>query len=55
MTDGVTERQPEPVRPRVILLGSDELSRELAVALRHLGAIVVGYLPERFRFLDEQR
>ncbi|SPM38960.1 Formate-dependent phosphoribosylglycinamide formyltransferase (GAR transformylase), partial [Mycobacterium numidiamassiliense] len=29
------------VRPRVILLGSDELSRELAVALRHLGAEVI--------------
>jgi phosphoribosylglycinamide formyltransferase 2 len=37
----VTEGQPEPVRPRVILLGSDELSRELAVALRHLGAEVI--------------
>lgn len=37
----MTEGQPEPVRPRVILLGSDELSRELAVALRHLGAEVI--------------
>ena len=41
MTDGVTAGQPEPVRPRVILLGSDELSRELAIALRHLGAEVI--------------
>ncbi|WP_245830133.1 formate-dependent phosphoribosylglycinamide formyltransferase [Mycobacterium numidiamassiliense] len=37
----MTQGQPEPVRPRVILLGSDELSRELAVALRHLGAEVI--------------
>jgi phosphoribosylglycinamide formyltransferase 2 len=29
------------VRPKVMLLGSGELSRELAVALRHLGAQVV--------------
>jgi phosphoribosylglycinamide formyltransferase 2 len=29
------------VRPRVILLGSGELSRELAIALRHLGAGVI--------------
>ncbi len=28
-------------RPRVILLGSGELSRELAIALRHLGAEVI--------------
>jgi phosphoribosylglycinamide formyltransferase 2 len=41
VTDGVTQGQPEPVRPRVILLGSDELSRELAIALRHLGAEVI--------------
>jgi phosphoribosylglycinamide formyltransferase 2 len=41
VTDGVTAGQPEPVRPRVILLGSDELSRELAIALRHLGAEVI--------------
>jgi phosphoribosylglycinamide formyltransferase 2 len=41
VTDGVIADQPEPVRPRVILLGSDELSRELAIALRHLGAEVI--------------
>jgi phosphoribosylglycinamide formyltransferase 2 len=29
------------VRPRVMLLGSDELSRELAIALRRLGAEVI--------------
>ncbi len=29
------------VRPRVVLLGSDELSRELAIALRRLGARVI--------------
>jgi phosphoribosylglycinamide formyltransferase 2 len=29
------------VRPRVILLGSSELSRELTIALRHLGAEVI--------------
>src|ERR1700747_3294513 len=29
------------VRPKVMLLGSGELSRELAVALRHLGAQVI--------------
>src|ERR1700739_1978230 len=28
-------------RPRVMLLGSGELSRELAIALRHLGAKVI--------------
>ncbi|OBI44775.1 formate-dependent phosphoribosylglycinamide formyltransferase [Mycobacterium sp. E796] len=32
---------PEDRRPTVLLLGSGELSRELAVALRHLGARVV--------------
>lgn len=37
MTDGLTERQHEP---RVLLLGSGELSRELAIALRRLGAEV---------------
>ncbi|BBZ49767.1 formate-dependent phosphoribosylglycinamide formyltransferase [Mycobacterium heidelbergense] len=52
MTDGLTEGQDDKttaravppqadVRPRVLLLGSDELSRELAVALRHLGAQVI--------------
>ena len=41
MTDGVIADQTEPVRPRVILLGSDELSRELAIALRHLGAEII--------------
>jgi phosphoribosylglycinamide formyltransferase 2 len=46
VTDGLTEGQPEPagphaVRPRVILLGSGELSRELVVALQHLGAEVI--------------
>jgi phosphoribosylglycinamide formyltransferase 2 len=38
------EPQPEtppPTRTRVLLLGSGELSRELAVALRHLGAQVI--------------
>ena len=29
------------VRPQVMLLGSGELSRELAIALRHLGALVI--------------
>jgi phosphoribosylglycinamide formyltransferase 2 len=29
------------VRPKVMLLGSDELSRELAISLRHLGARVI--------------
>jgi phosphoribosylglycinamide formyltransferase 2 len=37
VTDGLTERQHEP---RVLLLGSGELSRELAIALRRLGAEV---------------
>jgi phosphoribosylglycinamide formyltransferase 2 len=41
VTDGVTEGQHEPLRPRIVLLGSDELSRELAIALRHLGAEVI--------------
>ena len=53
MTDSLTEGQHEPVaeraptgaqadgRPRVMLLGSGELSRELAIALRHLGAKVI--------------
>ncbi|OBA61238.1 phosphoribosylglycinamide formyltransferase 2 [Mycobacterium sp. 1100029.7] len=41
MTDGVTEGQHEaPAGPRVMLLGSGELSRELAIALRRLGAEV---------------
>jgi phosphoribosylglycinamide formyltransferase 2 len=56
VTDGSTEEQREPatrdstgepvdtdaqVRPVVMLLGSDELSRELAVALGRLGAEVI--------------
>lgn len=41
MTDGVTEGPRAPTgTPRVLLLGSDELSRELAIALRRLGAQV---------------
>ena len=32
---------PEDGRPKVMLLGSGELSRELAVALRHIGARVI--------------
>ncbi len=49
MTDGPTEGQHESagderrtdVGPRVMLLGSGELSRELAIALRRLGATVI--------------
>ncbi len=49
MSYGLTEGQHEPPRdeqrtdvgPRVMLLGSDELSRELAIALRRLGATVI--------------
>lgn len=52
MTDGLTEGQDDKTtaivvppqadgRPKVMLLGSGELSRELAVALRHLGARVI--------------
>ncbi|GLE53425.1 phosphoribosylglycinamide formyltransferase 2 [Mycobacterium montefiorense] len=41
MTDGVTERQRETSHgARVMLLGSGEFSRELAIALRRLGAKV---------------
>jgi phosphoribosylglycinamide formyltransferase 2 len=41
VTDGVTEGQRETAGgPRVLLLGSGELSRELATALRRLGAEV---------------
>ena len=41
MTDGVSEGQRETFYgPRVMLLGSGELSRELAIALRRLGARV---------------
>ncbi|MEC4763609.1 ATP-grasp domain-containing protein [Mycobacterium sherrisii] len=41
MTDGVTEGPRAPIGgPRVLLLGSDELSGELAIALRRLGAQV---------------
>ena len=35
-----TEATAAPARPRVVLLGSDELSSQLAIALRHLGAVV---------------
>ena len=54
MTDGPTEGQREfsgnqgqpaaaeaDARPRVMVLGSGEPSRELATALRHLGAEVI--------------
>ncbi|OBK21616.1 phosphoribosylglycinamide formyltransferase 2 [Mycobacterium asiaticum] len=46
MTDALTEAQDEPAEPefpgpRVLLLGSDELSRELVVALQRLGAQVI--------------
>lgn len=37
---GSPETQADP-RPRVMLLGSGEPSRELALALRHLGAMVI--------------
>jgi phosphoribosylglycinamide formyltransferase 2 len=38
--DGVDEGETD-VRPRVVLLGSNELNGELAIALRHLGAEVI--------------
>ncbi|WP_204804425.1 formate-dependent phosphoribosylglycinamide formyltransferase [Mycobacterium riyadhense] len=50
MTDGLTEGQDEPTPPdqtidlngpRVLLLGSGDLSRELAIALQRLGAEVI--------------
>lgn len=34
-------QHPDEGRPKVMLLGSGELSREMAVALRHLGAAVI--------------
>jgi phosphoribosylglycinamide formyltransferase 2 len=37
----VTGHHETEARPRVILLGSNELSRELTIALRHLGAEVI--------------
>ncbi|MGA7053667.1 MAG: formate-dependent phosphoribosylglycinamide formyltransferase [Mycobacterium sp.] len=47
MTDGLTEgrhaatKAEAHARPRVILLGSDERGRQLAIALQHLGAEVI--------------
>ncbi|WP_241523495.1 formate-dependent phosphoribosylglycinamide formyltransferase [Mycobacterium sp. IEC1808] len=41
MSPHAAPQPPEDRRPTVLLLGSGELSRELAVALRHLGARVV--------------
>jgi len=49
MTDGLTEGRhaataatdADAARPRVMLLGSDEFARQLAVALRRLGAEVI--------------
>ncbi|ORV95348.1 phosphoribosylglycinamide formyltransferase [Mycobacterium interjectum] len=65
MTDGFTEVQddkttalavppqaPADGRPTVLLLGTGELSRELAVALRHLGARVIAAEDDRIPLTD---
>nr|WP_231989782.1 formate-dependent phosphoribosylglycinamide formyltransferase [Mycobacterium sp. 852002-51057_SCH5723018] len=52
MPEPAPEAQPESqaaARTRVMLLGSGELSRELAVALRHLGAQVIAAEDDRER------
>jgi phosphoribosylglycinamide formyltransferase 2 len=65
VTDGFTEVQddkttalavppqaPADGRPTVLLLGTGELSRELAVALRHLGARVIAAEDDRIPLTD---
>lgn len=65
MTDGFTEGLDDKTtalavppqahadgRPKVMLLGSGELSRELAIALRHLGARVIAAEDDRIPLTD---
>jgi phosphoribosylglycinamide formyltransferase 2 len=43
---------PDDGRPKVLLLGADELSRELAISLRHLGARVIAAEDENIPTTD---
>ncbi|WP_077099862.1 formate-dependent phosphoribosylglycinamide formyltransferase [Mycobacterium terramassiliense] len=65
MTDGFTDGRDDKTtalavppqaqadgRPKVMLLGTGELSRELAIALRHLGARVIAAEDDRIALTD---
>nr|WP_231999143.1 formate-dependent phosphoribosylglycinamide formyltransferase [Mycobacterium sp. 1081908.1] len=52
MSPQAAPQPPEDGRPAVLLLGSGELGRELAVALRHLGARVIAAEDDRIPLTD---